>query len=118
LEDSLKRALVTLLSSPFLIVADIGLLAGLALIAFGVFHVGWQAGSPTFVGLMLIGFSGSLILPALIDATTPEFPLPPNGAPPDGGNRLPPAQEGVLSLKETERQNVIAIGRREHVARA
>jgi hypothetical protein len=113
----LKRVVGALLSSPFLIVGDIGFLAGLALIVFGVFQFGWRAGSPIFVGLILIGFSSSLIVPKLIDLTIPEIAIPPDG-PPNGGSRLPPAQEAALSVKEAERQNVIAVGHHENVARA
>ena len=109
--------MAALLSSPFIIVGDIGFLAGLALIAFGTFHFGAQSGSPIFVGLMLVGMSSALLLPALADIEPPETPVEPP-APPSGGSGLPPAQESVLSVKDAEREHVTAVGHRENVARA
>jgi hypothetical protein len=85
-----------LLSSPFIIVGDLGFLAGLALIAFGTFHFGAQAGSPIFVGIMLVGFSSVLLLPKLADLEPPEPPVQPPLSP-GGGSGLPPAQESALS---------------------
>src|SRR5262249_4823106 len=117
LEGLLKRVVAVLLGSPFLIVADIGLAAGLALIAFGIFHVGGQAGSPVVLGIMLVFASGSLIVPRLIDLSVPEIPVPPD-RPPGGGSELPPAQEAALSVKDAEREKVIAVGHHENVARA
>jgi hypothetical protein len=99
-----------------MIIGDLGLLSGLAFIAFGVFRFGWQEGAPVFVGIMLVGFSVAVLLPRIADLEPPE-PSDPT-VPPDGGNRLPPAQESALSVQDVEREKVLAIGHRENVARA
>jgi len=105
----MKRWAALMLSSPVLIVADIGFTAGVALIVLGLLGAS-SAGSPIFVGLMLIGFSAWLAVERLTSAQ----PRP--TAPPPTGGQLPPAQEGVMDVKSTEREKVAAVGGRGPVA--
>jgi hypothetical protein len=109
-----KRIIATLLGSPLVVIGDLGLLAGLALIAFGTFHFGAQAGAPVVVGIMLVVLSSALLLPAISDIE-PEEPRPTPPAPSRGGSGLSPAQESRLSVNDA---GVRASTRWENVARA
>jgi len=105
----MRRLVAALVSSPVLIVADIGITCGIALMVLGALGKS-TAGSPIFVGLMLIGLSLWLMVARLVSAVSR-----PSGPPPSGG-RLPPAQEGIMDVKTVEREKVAAVGGRGPVA--
>jgi hypothetical protein len=99
----LKRLITELVTSPVLVIAIVGLLAGLALVVLGMLHAVPRVGAPFIAGGMLIGFSGALILIRLSSRTA--------GRPsPGGGHKLPPAQEAALAVRDAETEKVVAVG--------